>query len=295
MQHRSQRTIRRSVELSGVGFFTGAETTVRFLPAEPNYGIRFQRIDIPGSQPIPATIEYAVARNRRTALEHQGAAVELTEHVLAAFAGLQIDNCLVEMDAPELPGMDGSSQPFVEAIQAAEWVEQSAPRALMVVEAPLAVEGDGNQSEVTLKPSLRPTLAISYQLDYGPRSPIPPQNLSVEITPASFLQELAFARTFVLHSEVEALRKQGYGRRTTAKDLIVIGDDGKPVENSLRAPDEFVRHKILDCLGDFALLGCDVHGHFSAYRSGHHLNREMVRQLRKAYPPTRAGAGEHAA
>lgn len=282
MQKRLQRTIQRSVKISGTGLFTGAESTLHFLPAAANHGIAFQRTDVPASPPIPALIDYTVPRRRRTAIAHRGVVVEMTEHVMAALAGLQIDNCLVQLNAPEPPACDGSSLKFVDALLEAGIVEQQEPRQRLVVESEVRVGPDDGSCDIVARPLGQRTLAISYQLDYGPRCPIQPQVLTVEISPESFVNELAFARTFVLEEEVEAMRQQGYGRRATAKDLIVFGQHGV-VDNSLRAPDECVRHKILDCLGDFALIGCDLHGFFNAYRSGHELNRDVVRLLKQSH------------
>jgi len=293
LRERRQQSIDRCAQVTGVGFLTGGDVTLRFLPADANHGIVFERTDCPGSEPVPALIDYTIPRERRTAISHQGVTVEMTEHVLAALAGLQIDNCRVQLDAPEPPGGDGSSQAFADALLQADLVEQDAMHPVFVVGETTGVSAaDG--SEVTVKPSARPALAISYQLDYGPRSPIRPQTLSIEITRQSFLDGLVFARTFILESEIEALRAQGYGSRTTTDDLLVFGADG-PMGNQLRAPDECVRHKILDCLGDFALMGTDIHGHFEAYRSGHSLNREVIRRLRHTQEPVAAARARRSA
>ena len=278
MQPRHQRTIARPAEFHGFGFLTGADVTLRFLPDDEHSGIRFQRVDLPGTKPIPATLQHVVARQRRTSISNGEATVELIEHVMAALAGLQIDNCLVQLDAPEAPGADGSSLGFVHALLEAGIVEQSAPRDVLVIRQPARATADGNQTEITAGPVFRRTLVISYELDYGPRSPIKPQLLTFEFSPETFVANLAFARTFVLESEVAALKAQGYGTRVTEKDLLVFGQDGV-IGNELRAADECVRHKVLDCIGDFALLGCDVHGHFRAYRSGHNLNHAICRQV----------------
>ncbi len=278
MQQRRERTIRREVGFTGVGFLTGADVTIRFLPAPTNHGISFRRVDCPGSQPIPATIAYTLTRERRTAIGRDGIVVEMTEHVLAALAGLQIDNCLVELNAPEPPGGDGSSLCFAEALLEAGIVEQGQLRRVHVIDSPCRLESPDGKMEISARPMGRAALAITYHLDYGPRSPIPAQVLTVEITPERFIDELAAARTFLLESEVDGLRKLGYGSRTTYSDLLVFGPSGV-IDNALRAEDECVRHKILDCIGDFALLGADLRGHICAYRSGHHLNRELVREL----------------
>jgi UDP-3-O-acyl N-acetylglucosamine deacetylase len=289
MPLRRQRTLRQAAEVSGVGFLTGANIKLRFLPAAPGHGVAFQRTDQHsiGRPPIPATIDFAVPRERRTAIEREGVTIEMTEHVLAALAGLRIDNCLVQLNAPEPPGCDGSSRAFVDALLDAGIVEQDEPRPMLVVRRGLRAVDHKRGSHVSARPVTPPALVISYRLDYGPDSPIPPQRAMVEVTPETFPQELAFARTFVLASEVQALKAQGYGRKTTAKDLLVFGADGV-IDNALRTADECVRHKILDCIGDLALLGCDLCGHIDASRSGHRLNRELVRGLRASH--TVAGA-----
>jgi UDP-3-O-acyl N-acetylglucosamine deacetylase len=291
-RRREQRTIVRSSHARGVGFLTGADVTISFHPAPPGHGIAFQRTDLPGTRPVPATIEHAVPRDRRTAIAHDGVTVEMTEHVLAALVGLRIDNCLVQIDAPEPPGCDGSSRAFVEALRESGGIGQGVPRLAFTVTRPARLFEPQTGMAIAAEPIDGERLIIEYELDYGPASPIPPQTLSVEITPESFVAELAFARTFILESEIAALKAQGYGRRTTARDLIVYGAGGV-IENELRAPDECVRHKILDCLGDFGLLGCDLFGRFSAVRSGHRLNREIVRQISgrgQAERPTASGA-----
>ena len=135
-----------------------------------------------------------------------------------------------------------------------------------------------NRARSPAGPVFRRTLVISYELDYGPRSPIKPQLLTFEFSPEAFVTSLAFARTFILESEIAVLKGQGYGSRVTPADLLIFGASGV-VGNQLRANDECVRHKILDCIGDFALLGCDVHGHFRAFRSGHNLNHEICRRV----------------
>ncbi len=279
---REQQTLAEPVQTQGVGFFTGAVVTLQFLPAPANHGIQFQRIDVPGSEPIPAQIDYTIFRERRTVLANRDVTVELTEHVLAALAGLQVDNCLIQMDNVEVPGGDGSALAFVEALLSTEIVSQGEPRLCFQIEHPTEIVGPDGSSLLAL-PSPRPMFHIEYELDYGPESPIPRQSLNLEITPETFLHELAFARTFILESEIEALKAAGYGSRTTEKDLLIYTENGI-LGNSLRAQDECVRHKILDCIGDFALIGCDILGSFRAYKSGHQSNREMIHKLQQSHP-----------
>lgn len=280
MIHRNQRTLNRPAKYCGVGFLTGADVTLNLLPANENDGIRFQRLDLPGTAPIPATLDHVIPRQRRTAISNGAATVELVEHVMAALAGLQIDNCLVQLNAPETPGADGSCLPFVQAILDAGIVEQSAPREVLVLNGESRIQSPSDGTEISAAPVFRRTLVVTYELDYGPRSPIKPQLLTFEYTPESFVANIAFARTFVLESEVAALKSQGYGTRVTEKDLLIFGPDGV-IGNELRAPDECARHKILDCIGDFALLGCDIHGHFRAYRTGHNHNHAICEQVRQ--------------
>ncbi len=278
MSVRRQRTIARPAGVTGNGFLTGAEISLRFLPADDDFGIAFQRVDLAGTAPIPASLDFVVPRQRRTAISRQGATVEMVEHVMAALAGLQIDNCLVQLDGPEPPGCDGSSIDFVRALLDAGIVDQASPRQLLVIAQDAKVLGERDDSEIVATPVSRRTMVITFELDYGSRSPIRPQLLTVEFSPELFVTNLAYARTFVLEAEAQALRQQGYGTKVTEKDLLIFGPQGV-IGNSLRAVDECVRHKILDCIGDFALLGCDVHGHFRAYRSGHALNHAICRQV----------------
>lgn len=276
---RPQRTLRQPVETQGVGLFTGTDAHLRFLPAPPDHGIAFQRIDLPGSAPIPARIEFVAPSHRRTAIAREGIQVEMIEHVMAALAGLQIDNCLIEIDSPEVPGFDGSCRDVCNLLMEAGIVEQDRPREVVSLQMCVQVSADDGDVDVVARPMNHSGLAITYQLDYGDRSPIPPQNLTVEITPETFVRDIAFARTFVLDSEVTALQAAGYGRRVTHQDLLVFDANGRVVGNELRASDEPVRHKILDCLGDFALIGADLRGYFNAYRSGHRHNHELVRRI----------------
>lgn len=169
-----------------------------------------------------------------------------------ALAGLQIDNCLIEIDGPEVPGFDGSCRDVCNLLLAVGIVEQDRPREVVSLLMPVQVGADDGDIEVVARPMNHNGLAITYQLDYGDRSPISPQNLTVEITPETFVREIAFARTFVLDTEVAALQAAGYGRRMTHQDLLVFDANGHVIGNKLRVADEAVRHKILDCLGDFA-------------------------------------------
>lgn len=280
MLTRNQRTIRNETTTQGVGFLTGADVTLRFLPAPENHGIVFQRVDLNDRPCVPATHEFLVPRQRRTGISGNGATIELVEHVMSALAGLQIDNCLIEINAPETPGFDGSCKAVVDALLIAGTEEQSAGKPLLRVSEPLHVIAE-DSSTIDARPFGRDGLTITYLLDYGPNSFIPAQTYTINVTPESFVNEICFARTFILDSEIASLKALGYGPRTTAKDLLVFTADGV-LDNELKAADECARHKILDCIGDFALTGCDVQGYFNAWRTGHQTNHQIMRQLHDA-------------
>jgi UDP-3-O-[3-hydroxymyristoyl] N-acetylglucosamine deacetylase/3-hydroxyacyl-[acyl-carrier-protein] dehydratase len=273
---RTQRTIAREARVRGISFLGGRDVEIRFQPAGPGAGIVFLRSDLDDGPTVPALVKYVVPRQRRTTIERGPAVVEMVEHVMAALAGLRVDNCVVEVDGPETPGCDGSSRAFVEAIDLAGIVDQEAPREVLVIDRPISVR-DGD-SILTAFPGESGRLVLSYQLDYGPRTPIGRQSFFVDVVPESFRDELSASRTFLLRAEADALRKAGIGSRTTERDLLIFGEGGV-IGNELRYRDECARHKTLDLLGDLALIGKDISGHIVAHRSGHQLNAELARKL----------------
>jgi UDP-3-O-[3-hydroxymyristoyl] N-acetylglucosamine deacetylase/3-hydroxyacyl-[acyl-carrier-protein] dehydratase len=273
---RPERTLARTTEVRGVGFFHGSDVNLRFHPADAGTGIIFARSDLPGRPVVPAHIDKVIPSQRRTTIRQGAATVEMIEHVMAALAGLWIDNCVVEIDARECPGCDGSSRAFVEALDHAGIIEQNRTRQALVLERPVSVrEGDAILAALPGAPG---RLTLSYHLDYGREAPINVQSLCLELTPDTFRDELAASRTFVLEAEANALRAAGIGLRTTPADLLIFGRDGI-IGNALRYPDECVRHKILDMVGDLALLGIDLHGFVVAHRSGHQTNAALARKL----------------
>ncbi len=276
--YRYQRTLARPVEVHGVGFLTGAGVRLRFRPAPPSTGVVFVRTDLQPAVHIPARVEQVTGTSRRTTLGHAPAQVGLVEHVLAALAGLRLDNCWVDLNAPEPPGLDGSALGFVEALRAAGAVLQPARRSVWEVEEPVVVRQAG--ATLALHPADGDSLRVSYLLDYGLGSPIGRQIVTRVITPEHFGNDLAHCRTFLLEHEAVELRRQGLGTRTTAADLLVFGPRG-PIDNRLRCADEPSRHKVLDVVGDLSLLGEDLVGHVVACRSGHPLNIALVRALRQ--------------
>lgn len=275
-QLRRQRTLVQAAVVNGFGYWTGQDVRVEFRPAPENAGVVFVRSDLGPAKRIPAVLANRIETPRRTTLAAKGARVEMVEHILAALAGMQVDNCEVWVDQPEMPGCDGSSLPFVEAVQTAGIMEQTAVRPQLIVTEPIRV---GNEdSWLSATPCRTPGFWIKYRLDYGQESPIGRQTIELKVTPASFLRELAPARTFILSDEAAWLRQQGLGFRVTCKDLLVFDDNGLQ-DNELRFEDECVRHKALDLIGDLALGGFEFIGQFVAHRTGHRLNAELVRAL----------------
>ena len=274
--YRYQRTIARPAQVHGTGFVTGASVCLRFQPAPPRTGIVFQRTDLPGAPAVSACLGNVTGTNRRTTLGRAPSQVELVEHVLAALAGLRIDNCCVELNAPEPPGLDGSARGFVAALCHAGIALQHTRREVWTPEEPVTVtEGTAT---LALHPGPTNCLRVSYLLDYGQESPIGLQRHTHDVTPEAIQEGLAASRTFILQQEIEQLRGQGLGKRTTPADLLVFGPHG-PVGNQLRFANEPARHKVLDIVGDLSLFGHDLRGHVVACRSGHSLNVALVRKL----------------
>jgi UDP-3-O-acyl N-acetylglucosamine deacetylase len=273
---RRQRTIGGSAAVTGFGFWSGRDVRLEFRPVEPDTGIVFVRRDLPGCPRIPAQIAYRVEQPRRTSLRCGPAGVDMIEHVMAALGGLWVDNCEVWADEAEMPGCDGSALPFVEALDRAGIVEQEAPRPRRVVGNVLRL---GNrESWIEALPATAGESVFHYHLDYGQDTPIGRQTYQSAVTPDIFRRDLAPCRTFMLKAEAEWLLAQGIGQRTRVQDLLVYNGHG-PIENEERFRDECARHKLLDMLGDLALAGCDLVGQFTAHRSGHRLNAELVRAL----------------
>jgi UDP-3-O-acyl N-acetylglucosamine deacetylase len=275
---RKQRTIAAAVVLEGFGYWSGRDVRVELRPAAPDTGVVFVRHDLARPARIAATVANRIETPRRTTLTAQGGKVEMVEHILAALAGLHIDNCEVWVNEPEMPGCDGSSQPLVQALEATTIVEQPAPRPRLVVR---TITRLGNEeSWIEARPHATDELSLRYRLDYGRDNAIGRQTLQLIVTPESFRKELAPARTFMLLEEAEWLRARGLGVRASYQNLLVFNQEG-PLENELRYRDECVRHKLLDLVGDLALAGCDIVGQITAHRSGHRLNAELVRELLK--------------
>ncbi len=258
--------------MSGYGFWSGRDIDLNFQPAEANTGIVFVRSDLPGQPRIPAVIQNRINGPRRTTLVAEGCPVEMVEHVLAALAGLKIDNCEIHATRAEMPGDDGSSKAFTDALSQAGLVELEAERQTIRVTSSIRV-GDEN-TWIQADPVEQDQFELAYQLDYACPS-IGTQTYQTQVTPEIFAKEIAPARTFVLLEEAQELQKKGLGQRVSFKDILVFGPDG-PIDNQVRFENECARHKLLDMIGDFSLSGTDLIGKFTASKSGHRLNSQLV-------------------
>ena len=271
-----QHTIQNAAEISGRGLFTGEEVTVRFKPAPADNGIVFVRTDAPSPVRIKAHVANVTKRARRTSLRNGTLAIETVEHCMAALHALGIDNAEIELSGGELPGCDGSSQYFVDAILQAGIVDQPAEQKPLVIRETVRVcDGD---AELIAVPTDTDDLNIIYDLDYGPNGPLPRQIFPIRVSSEAFLREIAPARTFLFEEEAKQFRAAGLGQHLTYNDVVVIGPDGV-VGNEFRYPDECVRHKVLDLIGDLYLAGRPLRGKILARKSGHALNHELVRKL----------------
>jgi len=269
-----QRTIARPVSFSGRGLHSGNESTVTFRPASADTGVVFYRADLPERPAIPADIEHVVDISRGTTIGLNGIKVLTVEHVLAAIVGLGIDNVEVELDANEPPVGDGSAKPFVDVLMEAGSVELDAEREILAITDPVTYRN--KDVTVTMLPAEE--LRLSFTIDY-PNLAIGTQYRSVVINDGSFASEIAPARTFCSLHEVEALQAQGLIKGGSLDNAIVIGDENI-LNDGLRFTDEFVRHKILDLLGDLFLLGKFINAHVIAIKSGHASHIEFARRVR---------------
>jgi UDP-3-O-acyl N-acetylglucosamine deacetylase len=288
-----RRTLARAApEVTGIGLFTSAPSRVTIRPSagqggDPG-GIVFRRTDLGGMPSIPATIDNVVSEQRRTVLATPGPSpvrVETVEHILSALAGLGVTDALIDMDGPEVPIGDGSALPFVEALRAAGVATIAGPGLTPVcITRPLTVGERGAQVDVLPPAPDAPALGCEYvyRLDYGPGSPIPPQEAAffvpIDAAAGDYATRIAPARTFTTLADATAMRQVGFFTEFTPRDLLVFGPNG-PVDNTLRFPDEPARHKVLDMVGDIALCGRPIVGRIVATRSGHSLNHEVARAL----------------
>lgn len=272
-----QRTIVEPVSFSGTGLHTGSLTTVTFKPAPPDHGIVFCRVDLPGKPAIPANIDNVVDVSRGTTIGINGAKVHTIEHAMAAMVGLGVDNLWIELDAEEIPNGDGSALPVMTTLLKAGIQDQDAEKQYLTVDRPVYYRQDDVTLSILPANEFRVSLTIAYD-----HVAIGTQYASFTITEDTFRNEIAPARTFCFLREVRMLQQNGLIRGGSLESAVVIGDEAI-LNDDLRFPDEFVRHKILDLIGDLYLLGKPIRGHIVGVKCGHEKNVMFSKQIKKFY------------
>lgn len=274
---RQQRTFKDSFTYEGIGLHTGKKVKTVYHPAPPDTGIIFKRVDLDPAIEIPARVNYVHEEEvrRNTTITKHGTSIHTVEHILATASGLQVDNMIVEIDADEPPEpKDGSCAPFVEAFQKIGFENQGVPTRFVKIARPITFSENGCELVALPYDGFR----VSFTIDYENKH-IGTQFASFEINPEVFIKEIAPARTFALMSDVEMLKSQGLIKGGSLENAIVVDTDGILNKEPLRFSDEFVRHKILDLLGDLTLVGAPIEGHIIALRSGHISNLKFARLL----------------
>jgi UDP-3-O-[3-hydroxymyristoyl] N-acetylglucosamine deacetylase len=267
----AQRTLRRAVSCAGIGLHSGQRVTLSLEPAPADFGIRFRRADL-GNFEIPATVTNLASIRYNTGLARDEGSVETVEHLLAALVSLGVDNVVVVLNQPEVPIMDGSAAPFIYLIHEAGVKRLAKPRRFLKVVRPIALSrGD---KRIALYPSDHFKVTYSISFDHPL---LRHQSRTLRISEESFIEEIAPARTFGFLKEVELLRRNGLALGGSLDNAIVLGETG--VLNALRFEDEFVRHKILDVIGDLALVGYPIVGHLVAHRGGHALHTSFAAKI----------------
>ena len=274
-----QKTIKSECKISGKGLFGGSEAKVIFRPAQPDTGVVFVRTDLPEPVRIKAIVPNLAERSRRTSLKKGSVSIETVEHCLAAVGALEIDNLIIEIDGLELPAPDCSSVEYFKVLSRVGVAEQQAERKEFVITEAVSIT-DGGASIYAL-PYADDVLNITYDLDYGGHTGVGKQLFSCRLTPDGFEKNLAPARTFLLEAEARQFQARGMGTHLGPRDILVIDSDG-PIKNSFRFPNECVRHKVVDLIGDLMLVGRVIKGRIVAYKSGHSLNQQLARRLYEA-------------
>ena len=269
-----QRTLMNEVGCTGIGLHTGEKVKINLRPAPANSGIKFVRTDLKGHPEVDVRFDNVFDTTLATTIGTNGCKVSTIEHLMAAFFGLGIDNAVVELDGPEVPIMDGSAAPFVFLIKSGDVREQESPKQFIVIKKPFKVD-DGNRS-VCIYPSKE--LKITYMIDFQ-HPLLRNQEYELTFSGRDFVREISTARTFGFMKDVETLKKNGFARGGSLDNAVVIDDFRIINEGGLRFDDEFVRHKILDFIGDISIVGSPIIGHFVVKKSGHFLNQHMLKKL----------------
>jgi UDP-3-O-[3-hydroxymyristoyl] N-acetylglucosamine deacetylase len=280
MRQHLQQTVRSPARWHSVGLHSGAPVTLVLRPAAVNTGIVFRRVDLPGQPTVPA-LWHAVEPSPlcTTLVGEDGTRVGTIEHLMAALAAVGIDNAVAELDGPEVPILDGSAAPFLDGLQTAGIKRQTTPRRFVRVLRPVQVI-DGNRT-VTLHPAASPladTLDLTVTIDF-PSAAIGRQRGSLRLSPAAFTTEVSYARTFGFAEDVARMKAAGLGRGGSLANAVVVEGDRVLNPEGLRAPDEFVRHKLLDAVGDLYLAGAPLIGQFTGERCGHYMNYRLLEAL----------------
>jgi len=272
----NQRTINNPIKAVGVGLHSGNEMTMELLPAPVNSGITFIRNDLDPEIEIPALYDYVGDTTLSTNLFKDGYKIGTIEHLLSAIAGLGIDNCIIKVDGPEVPIMDGSASPYVFLIQSAGLVEQDELKKFIKVKKEVRVERDDTYAAIKPFDGFK----VSFEIDFDdPTIQKHAQKSSIDFSSTSFVKEVCRARTFGSVKDKDTLQSKGLALGASENNAIVVGEDGLLNEDGLRFDDEFVKHKMLDAIGDLYLLGHNLIGQFSGYKSGHSLNNELLRKI----------------
>ena len=269
-----QRTIDNKISCSGIGLHSGKTVHLTLKPAPVNHGIKFVRKDLPDDPTIPARFNCVVDTSLATVIGSDGVIVSTIEHLMACFAGLSIDNIIVELDSYEVPVMDGSAGPFTDMIMSAGIREQEASRHFFVLKEPIELEQDGKF--VGAYPDT--TFKISCNIEFE-HPLIRKQSCSIEVVDRIFEREISSARTFGFLHEVEYMKQYGLARGGSLDNAVVIDEKDILNDGGLRYQDEFVRHKLLDCIGDFSLLGMPILGHIVTKKSGHAFNHAFLEKF----------------
>jgi UDP-3-O-[3-hydroxymyristoyl] N-acetylglucosamine deacetylase len=269
-----QKTLRVPIHCRGIGLHSGARIEMVLRPAAPNTGIRFRRRDLNGIEILADWRNVVESPLCTTLTNSKGASIGTIEHLMAAFAGLEIDNAIVDLDGPEVPVMDGSAAPFVFLMECAGLTEQGSPRRAIRVLKPVSVGAPGKSAALT--PDDR--FSLNFAIDFA-TSAIRRQELTLVPSPETFKHDLGPARTFGFLHEVESMRAAGLARGGSLDNAVVVNGDRVMNEEGLRFDDEFVRHKMLDAFGDLYLAGGPIIGRFHGHRAGHALNNQLLRTL----------------
>jgi len=271
-----QRTLRNPIKAVGIGLHTGKNITMELIPAEINSGIIFIRTDIDETVLIPAIAENVGDTSLSTALIKDGIKISTIEHLLSAIAGLGVDNCLIKVDGPEIPIMDGSSSPFVFLIQSAGLEEQNALKKFIKVKKEIKVTRD--DAFASIKPFNGFKVSFKVDFDHPVHRKLPAEAI-IDFSSTSFVKEVCRARTFGYEVDADFLKSKNLALGASSSNAIIFGEDEILNEEGLRFKDEIVKHKMLDAIGDLYLLGGNLIGEFSGHKSGHALNNQLLRKI----------------